>query len=105
MCMLFRSYVALYDHLVAAPLQGVAYVAARHRAGVVDVDIVHAAVQRHGHQLQRRRAVKLLEAAAADAYLAHHQPRLTQRTVLHIGLFLNSFMLTSYRYQTGGSHH
>ena len=97
--------VALDNHLVAATLQGVADVGTRLGGAVVDVDIVHAAVEGHRHQLERCRAVQLLEAAASDAYLAHLKTGGAQRTILHVGGFLGCFLLASDGHQTQGSHH
>ena len=82
------SNMALDNHLVTATLQGVADIGTRHGRAVVEVDIVHAAVERHRHQLQRCRAVEFLESAASDTYFADHEAGVTQRSVLHVGLFL-----------------
>ena len=96
--------VALDDHLVAATLQGVADVGTRLGGAVVDVDIVHAAVEGHRHQLERCRAVQLLEAAASDAYLAHLKTGGAQRTVLHIGRLFGGRLFTSHSRKAEGGH-
>lgn len=96
--------VALDDHLVAAALEGVADVGARLGVGVVDVDVVHAAVQRHGHQLERGGAVQLLESAAADTDFADLEARGTQRAVLHVGGLLRRCLFAAHCREAQGSH-
>ena len=86
--------MALDNHLVTTALEGVADIGARLGVGVIDVDVVHAAVESHRHQLKRCRAVEFLKASAADAYLAHHQARVAQWPELHVGLFL--LLLAAY---------
>lgn len=96
--------VALDNHLIAAALQGVADVGARLGCAVVDVDVVHAAVERHSHQLKRSRTVQVLESAAADADFADLEAGGTQRAVLHVGGLLGGCLLAAHGHEAQGSH-
>ena len=87
------AYVALDNHLVTTALQGIADVGACLGVGVVDIDIVHAAVERHSHQFERCSAVEFLEAAASDTDITHHQSCVAKLAVLHVGL--NLLLLTA----------
>ena len=78
----------LDDHLVATTLKGVANVGTRLGVGVIDVDVVHTAVERHSHKLERCGAVELLKATAADTDFTDHQAGVAQRTVFHKGFLL-----------------
>ena len=81
------AYMALDNHLVATSLQRISNIGTCLGVGVIDVDIVHATIECHGHQLERCCTVELLEATTADTDFTHHQTGVAQRAEFHVALF------------------
>ena len=73
----------LYYHAVATAFQCDTDVRAGHWIGIVNVNVVHAAVKRHIHQSDGASRVQLLKASAANTNLTHFQTRVAKRTVSH----------------------